>query len=165
MQGLQRRIEEGLARRLARFWLPRIPQHPDRTRKILGDYGANGVGNGWAEIQPGELVHRHPLPSGQYWITLIEAGRSPLPYLGLRNQIDHVPVRRERLADDHQLGHPRFERQLLAQLAAQRRVKGLVTLQPAARKDPVALTPLAMLDEEDLVRPDNQRRDPQLRGD
>src|SRR5437868_226641 len=132
-RGLRLRTEGGLTRRLARFWLPRIPEHPDRSRKFLGDHGANGVGNGWAEVQPGELVHRHPLPAGQYWITLIEAGRSPLPYLGLKNQVDDVPVRRERLADDHQLAHPRFERQLLAQLAVQGRVQGLVPLQPAAR--------------------------------
>src|SRR3977135_3149139 len=50
---------------LSRLGFPGIPQHPDRTGEVFGDDGADGFGNGWAEIQPGELVPRHPLPADE----------------------------------------------------------------------------------------------------
>src|SRR5260370_41296757 len=86
----------------ARFRFPRIAQHPDGTRELLGYDGLDGLGNGWAEIQPGELVRRHPLPAGEHGIAGVEHGRGPLPYLGLKNEVDDVAVRRQALAVDHQ---------------------------------------------------------------
>src|SRR5437773_12436407 len=94
---------------------PGIPQRPDGAGKGLGDNVADGVGNGWAEIQPGELVHRHPLPAGQYWVTVVQARLRLLPYLRLIDEVDDMPVRRERFADDCQPAHARLESQLLTE--------------------------------------------------
>src|SRR5205823_10229362 len=114
--------------RLSFLGSPGVAQRPDGAGKVLGDNVADGVGNGWAEIQPGELVHRHPLPAGQYWVTAVQARLRLLPYLHLIDQIDHVPVGRQRFADDHQPADARLESQLLVELPLKRRVQRLVAL-------------------------------------
>src|SRR5438128_10013366 len=105
------------------FRFPGIPQHPHWARKVLGNNVADGVGNGWAEIQPGELVHRHPLPAGQYWVTAVQARLRLLPYLRLIDQVDDVPVRCQRFADDDQPADARLESELLAELALESRIQ------------------------------------------
>src|SRR6202022_5098824 len=59
----------------------------------------------------------------------------------------------------------RLQTQLFFELAPQRRVERFVTLEPAARQHPVALTALAVLDEQDLALADDDRRHAQLRRD
>src|SRR5260370_29838489 len=148
----------------ARFRFPRVPQHPDGTRELLGYDGLDGLGNGWAEIQPGELVRRHPLPAGEHGIAGVEHRRGPLPYLGLKNEIDDVAVRRQALADDHQRADTGVEAELFLDLTAQGRIERLVALEAATGQHPVALATLAVFDEQDLVLPDDDRRQPALRG-
>src|SRR5260370_40499826 len=109
----------------ARFRFPRVPQHPDGTRELLGYDGLDGLDNGWAEIQPGELVRRHPLPAGEHGIAGVEHGRGPLPYLCLKNQVDDVAVRSQALADDRERSHARSQAELFLELAAQGRVERL----------------------------------------
>src|SRR5205814_8666790 len=116
---------------LARFGFPGIPQHPHGAREVLGDDVPDGVGNGWAEIQPGELVHRHPLPAGQYWVTAVQARLRLLPYLRLIDEVDDMPVRGKRFADDCQPAHPRLEFQFITALALEGRIPRLVALTPA----------------------------------
>src|SRR5438874_11738463 len=154
------RPSESLGSALKSFGFPRIPQHANGAGKVLGDNGLRGLGNGWAEIQPGELVHRHPLPAGEHSIARAEHGCGPLPYLCLKNEVDDMPVRRQALADDDERPHARVEPQLLLELAAQRRLQRLVTLKPAAWEHPVPLATFAVLDEQDLGLADNDRRHP-----
>src|SRR6266576_3922459 len=132
--------------------LPGIAEHADRAGKVLDDGGPHGFGNGWAEIQPGELVHRHPLPAGEHRIARVEHRRGPLPYLCLKNEVDDVAVRRQALADDDERPHAGVQTELFLELAAQRRLERLVALQPAAGEHPVALATLAVLHEQDLGR-------------
>src|SRR5437899_2456610 len=133
----------------ASFGLPRIPQHADRAAKVLGDGGLHGLGNGWAEIQPGELVRRHPLPAGEHRIARVEHRRGPLPYLCLKNEVDDVAIRRQALADDDERPHAGVQAELLLEPAAQRRLERFVALEPAAGEHPVALATLAMLHEQE----------------
>src|SRR5437870_12352589 len=91
---------------LPRFRFPGIPQHPDAAGKVLGDNGAAGIRNGWAGVQPGELLHRHPLPAGQYWITAVQARLRLLPYRRLIDAVDDIPVRAARVAGHRQPTHP-----------------------------------------------------------
>src|SRR2546423_2136436 len=155
--------QDGRAEPLTSLGFPGSPQHADLAGKILADGGLDGFGNGWAEIQPGELVHRHPLPAGKHRIARVEHGRGPLPYLCLKNEVDDMAVGRQALADDDERPHARVEAQLFLELAAQRRVERFVALQPPAGEHPVALATLAVLDEQDLVLADDDGRHAQLR--
>src|SRR5438132_3584840 len=156
-------VETMLEMSSAGLGLPGIPQHADGAGKVLGDGGPHGFGNGWAEIQPGELVHRHPLPAGEHRIARVEHRRGPLPYLCLKNEVDDVAVRRQALADDGERPHAGIQAELFLELAAQRRVERFVALEPAAGQDPVALATLAMLDQQDLGLADDDRGHAQLR--
>src|SRR5260370_14851379 len=147
----------------ARFRFPRVPQHPDGTREVLGNDGLDGLGNGWAEIQPGEMVRRHPLPAGEHGIAGVEHGGGPLPYLGLKNEIDDVAVRRQALADDHQRADTGVEAELFLDLAEQGRIARLVALEAATGHQPVALAPLQASDWLHLSAPDQRRPPPQPR--
>src|SRR2546428_4820717 len=147
----------------ASLGFPGIPQHADGPRGVLGDDGLYGWGNGWAKIQPGELVHRHPLPAGEHRIARVEHRRGPLPYLCLKNEVDDVAVRGQALTDDHERPHAGVQAELFLELAAQSRVERLMALEPAPRQHPVALAALAVLHEQDLVLADDDRRHPQLR--
>src|SRR5438874_1213140 len=113
-------------------------------------------------MQPGELVHRHPLPAGQYWVTAVQARLGLLPYLRLIDEVDDMPVRGERFADDCQLADARLESQFLTELAPEGRIQRLVALQPAARQHPVALTAFVVLDQQDPTVLGDDRRHPQL---
>src|SRR5260370_26323019 len=127
----------------ARFRFPRIAQHPDGTRELLGYDGLDGLGNGWAEIQPGELVRRHPLPAGEHGIAGVEHGRGPLPYLGLKNEVDDVAVRRQALADDHERADTGVGAELFLELPAQGRLKPPVAREAPNAHRPTATSPLA----------------------
>src|SRR3982074_438117 len=144
---------------------PCVPQQPDGARKVFADDRPDGIGNGWTEIQPGELVRRHPLPAGEHGIRAIEARLGLLPYLRVEHQVDDVAVGRQHLADDHQFAHVGVEAQLLVELAPERRVQRFQPFQPPARQHPVLFTTLAVFDQENLSVADDDRRHPQLRCD
>src|SRR5438270_14060466 len=112
-------LPQRFIRRSAALRTPGIAEHPDLSHKVLGDDGADGFGNGWPEIQPGELVQRHPLPAGEHGIARVEHGRGPLPYLGLKNEVDDVAVGCQALADDYQRSDARLQAQLFLEFAAQ----------------------------------------------
>src|SRR5438132_1401152 len=82
----------------------------------------------------------------------------------LINDVDDVAVGCQALADDYQRSDARLQAQLFLEFAAQGGVERLVALEPATREHPVALVPLAMFDQQDLVLADDERRHAQLWG-
>src|SRR2546428_99574 len=144
---------------------PGVAEKLDGADEPLGDDRLDSVGNGWTEVQPGELVRRHPLPAGEHGIRAINTRLGSLPYLSVKHQVDDMPVGRQHLADDDQLPDPDIETELLHELAPQGGVERLQALEPPTRQHPVTLPALAMLQQQDLVVTDDDGRHAQLRRD